>query len=271
MIGADAADLNHKEPAGRWHEQLLLDRVTSLRFSRLLLAPMLLFAAVPALAQSLSQPMKSAGDVKGRIIQLAQSYAGQGDPDFARQRSLDVLVNQLVALSPQPPLKDRLSLLYGAWKQIWGPYDYRNNKRGIDPELNVDEIYQVVFQDGFYYNVAPNFKKGNKERERIVLLRGEFKLDPQSPELLRVRFTNLFGLQGRPTAQTLWQLPALAESHRLPNLNTVLPGLFVRLFFGGGALREVYVDGDLRILYGSNGKDSAKESIYVMTRMDTAQ
>ena len=47
---------------------------------------------------------------------------------------------------------------------MWGPYDYRNEKRGVDPELGVDEIYQIVFKDGYYYNVSPNFKKGDKTK-----------------------------------------------------------------------------------------------------------
>lgn len=39
------------------------------------------------------------------------------------------------------------------------------------------------------------------------------------------------------------------------------------MFFGSGALREVYTDEDMRIVYGSDGKDFSKEFIYVMTRM----
>ena len=150
---------------------------------------------------------------------------------------------------------------------MWGPYDYRNEKRGVDPELGVDEIYQIVFKDGYYYNVSPNFKKGDKTKERIGLLRGEYKLAPQDAGLLRVKFTNLYGVNVRPTDKHLWELPALAESGRLENRKTVIPGFIVRLFFGGGALRDANTDEDMRLLYGSNGKDFTKEFIYVMTRM----
>ena len=150
---------------------------------------------------------------------------------------------------------------------MWGPYDYRNEKRGVDPELGVDEIYQIVFKDGYYYNASPNFKKGDKTKERIGLLRGEYKLAPQDAGLLRVKFTNLYGVNVRPTDKHLWELPALAESGRLENRKTVIPGFIVRLFFGGGALRDANTDEDMRLLYGSNGKDFTKEFIYVMTRM----
>jgi len=148
-----------------------------------------------------------------------------------------------------------------------GPYNYRNEKRGVHPELGVDELYQIVFKDGYYYNVSPNFKKGDKTKERIGLLRGEYKLAPQDAGLLRVKFTNLYGVNVRPTDKHLWELPALAESGRLENRKTVIPGFIVRLFFGGGALRDANTDEDMRLLYGSNGKDFTKEFIYVMTRM----
>ena len=48
---------------------------------------------------------------------------------------------------------------------------------------------------------------------------------------------------------------------------TIVPSIIVKLFFGSGALREVYTDTNLRILYGSNGKDFTKEAIYIMTRV----
>lgn len=55
-------------------------------------------------------------------------------------------------------------------------------------------------------------------------------------------------------------------SDRLKNRSTPLPGFLVRLLFGGGALREIYTDEDMRIVYGSNGKNFTKDFIYVMTR-----
>jgi hypothetical protein len=39
------------------------------------------------------------------------------------------------------------------------------------------------------------------------------------------------------------------------------------LFSGGGALRQVYTGGNLRILYGSDSKNFGEELIYVMTRV----
>ena len=67
------------------------------------------------------------------------------------------------------------------------------------------------------------------------------------------------------------ELPAFAESGDLRNRTTIVPTIIVKLFFGGGALREVYTDENLRILYGSDGKHFDKEFIYVMTIVKNVQ
>lgn len=206
-------------------------------------------------------------EIKTEIVSLASSYAGQGDSDFSKQKSLDILVQKLFLIAPQPPIKERLKFLYGAWKQVWGPYDYRNDDRGVDPEIGTNEIYQVISPDGYYYNVSPLYKNGDQSNEQIGLLRGEYKQDPENPDLLRVRFTNYPGVKPRPINFNIWDLPALAENNTLENRVTIVHTIIVRLFFAGGALREVYTDDDLRILYGSNGKNFSKEAIYVMTKM----
>ncbi len=201
--------------------------------------------------------------IKADILALSQSFVGQGDPDFSRQRALDKLVAELLAAAPQPPVAARLDLLAGPWYQIWGPYDYRGDARGtVDPKITVDEIYQVVFRDGYYYNVNPV-----KGKDRIALLRGEYQLVPGYPDMLRVRFTRFPGNKGRPEDIPIWELAALAEAGQLPDKTTIVPGFIVRWFFGGGALREVYTDADMRITYGGDSVDDrTDEHIYIMTR-----
>ena len=122
----------------------------------------------------------------------------------------------------------RLSILAGAWKQVWGPYDYRNDDGGIDPKIGIKEIYQVVFTEGYYYNVAPYYPNGDKTKEQISLLRGEFRLHPKKPNALRVKFTNYPGVETRPAQIELWELPALAEAGRLENEITIVPTWIVR-------------------------------------------
>ena len=207
--------------------------------------------------------------IKNEILELARSYAGQGDPDRSKQKALEALVEKLLKANPQPPVKDRLPILYGAWKQEWGPYDYKQNRRGVDRELGVKEIYQVVFPGGYYYNIAPNYRKGDVTREKITFLKGEYKLDPTQQNTLLVKFKSLRGLDKRPSDGTqLYEIPALAESKKLKNVKTVLPGFLVRLLFGGGALKEVYTDHDMRITYGADSNKFKDDFIYILTRAE---
>ncbi len=63
----------------------------------------------------------------------------------------------------------------------------------------------------------------------------------------------------------------MAEAGELPAKTTIVPGFIVRWFFGGGFLREVYTDEDMRITYGGDRVDDrADEHIYIMTRAGTA-
>jgi hypothetical protein len=218
-------------------------------------------------AQGTDWEQSKVDQLKLEIIDLAQSFSGQGDPDFSRQQALEVLVNELIRLSPQPPVEQRLGLLYGVWKQVWGPYDYRNSGRGVDPSIGTDEIYQVIFPEGYYYNVSPNYPEGNRAQERVSLLRGEFKLSTRSDNELDVRFTEYPGVDPRPQGVSLWELPAAAESGQLENRITIVPTWIVKLFFSPGSLEEVYTDDDLRILYGKTSTNFREKYIYIMTRI----
>lgn len=217
---------------------------------------------------SFAQNQTEISSLKKQIVSLAESYAGQGDPDFSKQKSLEFLVNQLIAKNPMTPVKDRLALLNGVWKQVWGPYDYRNDdRRGIDPELGTEEIYQVVSKEGYYYNVSPLYKNGDRGKERIGLLRGEFSLDEKESDKLNVKFTRYPGVKPRPRGVNIWELAAQAEAGTLNNEITIVPTIIVRLFFNSGSLREIYTDSDLRLVYGSSNKADSKPSLYVMTRV----
>jgi hypothetical protein len=208
---------------------------------------------------------------KGRVLALATSYSGLGDPDYTKQRSFEPLISELLDLNSQRPVRERLGLIVGPWKQVWGPYNYRNAERSVDPEIGVNEIYQVVFSTGFYYNVTPLYERGDKSRERIALLRGEYKLDDQQSNVLLVRFTRYPGFKERPAAgPELFELPHLLETGELKNDVNIVPTWIVRAFFGGGALKEVYTDSTLRILYGASSSRFENPALYVMTRVAAA-
>jgi hypothetical protein len=205
-------------------------------------------------------------ELKRELITISSKYTGKGDPEFKIQTELEPYVQRLLTLSPQPPVKDRLHLLYGVWKQVWGPYDYRNDNREVDPTLGVTEIYQVIDPDNFYYNVSPNYKNGDRSKERISYLKGKYLLSRTDPNGLDVRFVKFSGMSKRPIDRPIYDFVKEAEEGTLPNQISIVPTFVVRTFFGGGTLREVYTDETLRILYGSNGKEFKNKYLYIMIR-----
>ncbi len=205
--------------------------------------------------------------LKNNIVTTAQKYQGLGDPDYKIQKELEPMVQKLLTLSPQKNVSDRLPLLYGVWKQVWGPYEYKDNKRGVDPSLKADEIYQVVSPEGFYYNVNPNLDPKTKQVQRVDYLRGEYKLSKTNPIGLDVKFTKFIGMKKRPTEKSIYSFVDEAERDQLPNQVTVVPSLVVKFFFTGGTLQEVYTDENLRILYGSNNKEFKNKYLYIMTKV----
>jgi len=213
-----------------------------------------------------SQPIsQSREDLKKNILLLAEKYQGTGDPDLQKQKELEGLVKQLLIVSPQEPVSKRLDLIEGSWQQIWGPYDYSSDNRGVEPSIDVKNIYQVVFKDGYYYNVNPN---PLKKELTIGLLRGEYWLDTERENVLNVKFTKFNVVRGCPgNGIGYLELPFLSETKQISNEFWFIPGFVVRLFFGGGSLREVYTDKDIRITYGSEQNDLNKNFIFILKRV----
>ncbi len=206
-------------------------------------------------------------ELKSKIVTVAEKYQGKGDPDFKIQNELEPLVQELQTLTSPEPIAKRLPLLYGTWKQVWGPYEYRKKDRSVDPSLEVKEIYQVVSKDGYYYNVSPNYKNGDKSKVRIDYLKGLYELSETDLNGLDVKFDKYLAIKGRPANGNIYDYILDAERNDLPNQTKVLPSIFVKLFFGGGTLQEIYTDKDIRILYGSNDTVFKNKYLYVMTRV----
>ncbi len=204
--------------------------------------------------------------LKKSIVTTAEKYQGQGDPDFKIQKELEPLVNKLLTLKPQSKVTDRLPLLYGVWKQVWGPYEYRKSDRSVDPTLNAKEIYQVISPEGFYYNVSPNMDAKTKKEKNINYLKGQYALSKTDSVGLDVKFVKFIGMKNRPVEKAIYNYVDEAERDQLPTQITVVPKPIVKIFFGGGTLREVYTDESLRILYGSNGKEFKNQYLYIMTK-----
>lgn len=203
-------------------------------------------------------------DIKARIVALAKSYEGQGDPNLSKQKSFEPLVEKLLELNPQPSVSDRLQLIEGSWKQLWGAYDFNDDFRTVDPCSNTSDVYQVVFA-GFYYNVAPLYVKCDRSRERVGLLKGEYSVGTD-PNMLEVRFVKFPGTKMRPSFP-IWLLPEMEEKGELKERYNVVSPFFTQLLFGGGTMEEVYTDEDLRIYYWRSADSSQTSQIYIMERV----
>src|SRR6478609_1885935 len=157
-------------------------------------------------------------DLKKEILSQAEIWQGKGDPDGSKQAALKEKVDQLVKLCPQSSVQERLPLIEGAWQQVWGPYSYRDNSRGIDLRLDPQRIYQVVFKEGYYYNVSPARDSKGVPKNRTILLRGEYQVSklPKENRVLAIHFTSLRKVKGDPPeGMTYESLPALAETHHI--------------------------------------------------------
>jgi hypothetical protein len=199
--------------------------------------------------------------LKREILKLAEVYRGQEDPKGDKQDRLNEKIALLLREAPQSPTDDRADQIVGAWEQVWGPYNYSGNgKLEIDPGY----AYQVIHGDGYYYNITRSTLRGKKI---TAFLRGEYVV---KGEQIDVRFTrNIFYVNGWvPKGSSMYDLAGLAESGVIDGPEIPVPegrGPKGR----EGRLKEVFVDGDLRITYGSKpGDDPNYGDLYILKRAE---
>lgn len=195
--------------------------------------------------------------VKAKILSLAQTYAGQADPDGEKAKTFLPLIQELLSYAPPQTMEQKASVAVGAWRQIWGPYFYNNASQvisGLDP----NNIYQVISASGIYTNVGVYKFFGAPV---VGILKGKYSV---SSEKIDVEFVeNGILLQKVPQGYSLADLPALKEDGRLCifEFPSFLPPVGIK-----GALTEIYVDENLRITYGSQEGESG-ETLYVLQRV----
>lgn len=213
------------------------------------------------------EELNDVASLKSEILKISEHFKGQGDPDRKIQNTLEPYVKKLVTLAPQKPAGERIKLITGRWQQVWGPYDNTDSGRGVDPTFDPENIFQVVFPDGYYWNVGRNLDKKTGKVKRIGLLRGEYKV--ADGDNLKIKFTKLKRLKIKniPHGFSLTDLAEPAEKKELKGLRSALPSLFVRLFFPKGNLREVYTDEDIRLTYGTDNKGYLDNYLYVLKRV----
>ncbi len=195
--------------------------------------------------------------IEAVTLKLSERVRGEcddqdNDEQFARV--VRTLTNALIRLNPRPSEPEQLSAVVGEWRQVWSDSPFTS----ANPEICVkaDEIYQVVFPDGFYYNLS---EVTGGEDTVTGFVRGVYEV---TPTFLSVRFTKSFTVTGALDVEpgTITELALGAERGDIvPEVERPVPPIpFV--------LANVYVNGDFRVV--ANDPDISKASIvFVLERV----
>lgn len=203
----------------------------------------LLMFLTPIIAMSSASQGRTAGEsrldyLKGSIIQIGKNNQNNLEEILDVRNQLDPLVNELLELAPSQTEAQRASLAVGGWKHIWSDQEF-----GYGSDLS--QIYQVVSPKGFYYNIS---KVDSPRGELTNFLRGAYQ---DKGSYLSIEFTNnqaTFGFY--PAGTDLAHLAEEFESGHIPSQS--IPGPIGVT----GILMNIYVDHDLRIVYGNSISDS---------------
>ena len=181
-------------------------------------------------------------ELKNDIMKLAREYKGKPDPDGQLQKVLEAKVEDLEKILPYSSMHERARKIAGAWKQVFGPYSPKADGKvpfGTDP----DNIFQIIFPNGFFYNVALS-KASNLKA--VFLLKGEYKVTDEAIEArflrnsLMVKNVPDSGLELLPLRLENGDIKVLHLPKRVPPVGQT------------GELIEVYADDEIRILRGKS-------------------
>ncbi|QLY26628.1 PAP/fibrillin family protein [Bdellovibrio sp. KM01] len=194
-------------------------------------------------------------ELKQQILEISHAAQGEydGDDNSAEVRAqLDPLVTELVSLVPARTETEKLPQVVGSWQQVWsdGP---GGGVPGAGALANA--VFQVVFPDGYYWNVAKNKFAGI---EAMGFLRGKFAIDTDK---LNIEFTKSVGSPKWVAAGTESYLLAMrAEVGTYDKIPT--PGPIGKK----GFLANTYVDEDIRICTGGGDDFGTGTYLYVLER-----
>lgn len=194
--------------------------------------------------------------LKKDIMTLAREFEGQEDRDGSRQARLEVLVEELEQLIEPLTMEEKAQKIIGEWRQVFGPYSEKADGT-ITPGMVTEHIYQTIFPNGTYYNVALIKLAGIRS---VLLLKGEYEILPQA---IKAEFTKQSLVLRNVPTENFSKLPALLEAGqlRVVNLPDRLPPVGQ-----GGELLEVYADDNLRILRGTS-PSYTKTALLIMEKV----
>ena len=221
----------------------------------LVLGPSLALArSVLSEGAPLDQPDR-ATQLQIEIFEIAQANTFRTDNLDSVHTQLQPLVDELVKLTPARTETEKLSEVVGSWRNVWTDLKF-------DPSTDLTQIYQVVFADGYYYNIS---RERAAEGDRTSFLRGAFF---DNTDFLNIQFTREFTIQGwLPQGTNLVKIGADAESGSLGGVD-VADSRAVGIT---GQLYNSYVNGDFRIVQGSSSNRPTEKGLYILTRVDTVQ
>ena len=188
--------------------------------------------------------------LKAQITEIATANQLRQDNLPAVRAQLQPLVDELVALVPARTEAEKAPEVVGGWRNLWSDMTF-------GPYLDYANIYQVVYADGFYYNIS---RLTPPHAEVTGYLRGVFA---DAGDHLAIEFTANVTVPGwLPTGADLVAAGRRVETGA--TVGTDQPGpIGVR-----GRLQNTYVDATLRIVTGQSTTD-ARDSLFVLERAPT--
>ena len=187
--------------------------------------------------------------VKKGIVAIAKSdFAREGNQLVVRN-ILDPLVNTLVEMAPSQSEDERAALGGGGWKSLW-------TDQGFGPGTDLDQVYQVVSPNGFYYNISKN----DSPRGVVTnFLRGAYT---SQGSYLAIEFTaNSISPSFFQAGTDLSELAQNFEDGAIQGIS--IPGPIGVT----GVLMNIYVDKTLRIVYGNSTAD-VRPRLFLLERAD---
>ncbi len=189
-----------------------------------------------------------------KVSEQAQGECDDQDNDPQVREALDSLTARLLALTAPRSASEKLPQVVGVWKQVWSDAPFTSIPGAC---FNADEIYQVVFEEGFYYNIAEITFPG---QTFVSFTRGEFVVQDSA---LTVNFISNISIEG-----VIEDFPDLTEASLQVANGEIEPDITRPIVDGENlTLVNVFVDDELRIV-ADDQQTSESEDIFVLERVD---
>lgn len=191
--------------------------------------------------------------LESEIMAIAEANQTRVDNLREVRAQLRPLVDELLNLVPQRTQADVLPDVVGSWHCLWS-----SQRFGSPSTSTVDftQVYQVVFSEGYYWNVARKISAlGSVETS---FLRGQFE---DRGDFLDIEFTDTFSAPAwfGPGAD-LVTLGIGAEVGAITGRDDSMDGPFSPIGMRG-TLANAYASGKLRIVVGGGVDDDVKALI----------